>query len=148
MFKLFWYKVFVHLKLKLLNFLMDSVLISQLSNFCASKHGKRDIFRGCSLFLLLLRNFKSFHRWTWCPKESVSKVEQTLQESVKTKNMSILSPFDNTMYYLFLELLGALKLWFCTYLHKATRYRTCENNFNLWKDIWQTKNLNAYIYFE
>ena len=26
-FKLFWYKVFVHLKLKLLNFLVDSVLI-------------------------------------------------------------------------------------------------------------------------
>ena len=28
LFKVFWYKVFVHWKLKLLNFLMDSVLIS------------------------------------------------------------------------------------------------------------------------
>ena len=27
LFKLFWYKVFVHWKLKLLNFLMDSILI-------------------------------------------------------------------------------------------------------------------------
>ena len=32
LFKLFWYKVFVHWKLKLLNFLMDSVLID-LSRF-------------------------------------------------------------------------------------------------------------------
>ena len=43
------------------------------------------------------------------PKESVSEVEQTLQESVKTKNMLSLSPFDNAVHYLFLELLGAMK---------------------------------------
>ena len=35
--KLFWYKVFVHSKLKLLNFLVDSVLMiemSQINVFC------------------------------------------------------------------------------------------------------------------
>ena len=31
LFKLFWYKVFVHRKLKLLNFLMDSILIIKMS---------------------------------------------------------------------------------------------------------------------
>ena len=36
-FKLFWYKVFVHSKLKLLNFLVDSVVMiemSQINVFC------------------------------------------------------------------------------------------------------------------
>ena len=33
-FKLFWYKILVYWKLKLLNFLMDSILISFMVKFC------------------------------------------------------------------------------------------------------------------
>ena len=52
-FKLFWYKVFVHWKLKLLNFLVDSVLISSAVNLdprvLSLWRRQESSFHGCSL---------------------------------------------------------------------------------------------------
>ena len=72
-FKLFWYKVFVHSKLKLLNFLVDSVLMiemSQINVFCRIQLPKRlywFAYGRPSLVFAFASLISCVEKWQECP---------------------------------------------------------------------------------